>query len=203
MTQKGHGWKYPVGRHWARVFDDKAGHRDALMSEHSGDGIEFDLRAYGLNGGSYQPFPSSLPISETDFVQAFANCFDYCCGQRGVRDEIRRFSLREARCVRTIQQPLPNQTLFAEIHQKTRAKPPEFAVAKKLNQMLGSKLSEETFQLWDEVILDHKIRLKGVRDDSAINQVSPWFGKMRNSSRRKGSDKFLMIDILIKTGTDR
>jgi len=117
------------------IIDDEAGHRDAQMVEHFGSWIEMDRVTCGLDRSLDQIFPGGLPITEADFVQAFANSLNDSCSQRGLGDEFRWLGSGEIRQMRTIQQPLPNQALLAEVHQETGAKSPEFAVAEYLNQM--------------------------------------------------------------------
>jgi len=185
-------------QHGAGVFDDETGHRDAWMTEHRAGWIETDFVPRGLKRGADQAFPSGLPIAKAGFVQTLANGLEDAGGQRGVADEVRRLVFGKTCGVRTIKETFPDQALLAEIHQQTCAKPPELAVAEDLNQMLGGKLPTQSFQFRDEMILDHKIRLECVRNDPSIHEVTPWFGKMRNTIRCESHDKLLMMNLLIQ-----
>lgn len=164
--------------HSAFFVDHEARHRDLWMIQHGSAWIEVDLDTCGLNRGTHKPFPGRLAITEANFVQALGHGMDDFVGQRWMGYEGGWFDLRKARGVGTIEKAIPNQALLAKINQQARAKPPKLAVANHLNPVFGSECSTQTLQLGDEVVLDHKIRLKGVRDDSPIDQVTPWLGKM-------------------------
>lgn len=156
--------------------------------EDGGAWIEMDFHAGGLNRGTDEPFPSCLPVAKSDFVQAFAHSLDDAGRQGWMGDKTRRYNIWKASGVRAVGEAIPDEALLAKIHQQAGAEPPELAVAEHLHQMLGGEWSAQTLQFGNEVIFDNKIRLKGIRDNPAIHQVTPWLGKMRYTSRSESRD---------------
>lgn len=189
--------------HGAGFVDHEARHRDVWVIEHGGAWTEMDFDACRLNRGGDKSLPSRLAITEANFVQALGHGVYDFVGQRWIGDKSRQFDFWKARRVRAVKKAIPDQALLAKINEKARAQPPELAVAHHLNPMLWSERATQTLQFWNEVIFDHKVRLKGVRDDSAIDQVTSRLGKMRDASCCECRDKLLMINLLIKPWPDR
>lgn len=153
----------------AGVVDYEARHRDVSVIEHGSAWIEMHFNVSSLNRGTDEPFPSCLPIAKTDFVQAFVHSLDDAGRQGWIGDKTRRFDIWKAGGVSAVGEAVPDKALLAEIHQHAGAEPPELAVAEHLHQMLGGEWPTQTLQFRNEVILDHKVRLKGVRHNPAIN----------------------------------
>lgn len=160
--------------HGAGFVDHEAWHRDVRVIEHGGAWIEMDFDPRRLNRGADKSLPSRLSITEANFVQALGHGMDDFVGQRWIGYESGRFDLRKARGMGTVEKAIPNQALLAKIDQQARAKPPELAVANHLHPVLRSERPAQALQLGDEVVLDYKIRLKGVCDESTVNQIPPW-----------------------------
>lgn len=186
----------------AGVVDDEARHRDVSVIEHGSAWIEMHFNISSLNRRTDEPFPSCLPIAKSDFVQAFVHSLDDAGRQGWIGDKTRRFDIWKAGGVRAVGEAVPDKALLAKIHQQAGAEPPELAVTKHLNQMLRREWTTQTLQFRNEVILDHKVRLKGVRDNPAINQVTSRLGKVRDASRCECRDKLLVIDFFIKPRPD-
>lgn len=186
----------------AGVVDYEAGHRDVSVIEHGSAWIEMHFNVSSLNRGTDEPFPSCLPIAKTNFVQAFVHSLDDAGRQGWIGDKSRRIDIWKAGGVGAVGEAVPDKALLPEIHQQAGAEPPELAVAEHLHQMLGGEWPTQTLQFRNEVILDHKVRLKGVCDNPAINQVTPRLGKVRDSGRRECRDELLVIDFFIKPRPD-
>lgn len=128
----------------AGLVDHEAWHRDVGVIEHGSAWIEMHFNVSSLNRGTDEPFPSCLPVAKTDFVQAFAHSLDDGGRQRWVGDKTGRFDIWKAGGVRAVGEAVPNEALLAKIHQQTRAKPPELAVAEHLHQMLRGEWAAQT-----------------------------------------------------------